>query len=116
MGFSDEDARKEGWYEYNRQIMLQKKSSAAYQFYMLKWNLGLLKTELFPSVEKLKKKFPYAGKHPILIPVAWLHRLIFRGGRAVKNGVLTRGVVGDENSINTSAKERVSMFKDLEMM
>ncbi|MBE5791563.1 MAG: hypothetical protein E7322_05320 [Clostridiales bacterium] len=115
MGFSDEENRKEGWYEYNRQVMLQRKSKVFYYFYMFIWNLGLVKTELFPPVEKLKHKFPYARKHPVLVPVAWLHRLIFRGGRAVKNGALTRGVV-DESTINSTAKERVNLFKDLDMM
>ena len=31
---------------------------------------------LFPGVEYLQSAYPYAKKHPILLPVAWVHRLL----------------------------------------
>ncbi len=37
--------------------------------------LGLLKT-LFPPAETVKSRYPFAKKHPILLPVAWAKRLI----------------------------------------
>ena len=35
---------------------------------------GTLKRGLFPSARMLKNKYSYAIKHPILLPVAWIHR------------------------------------------
>lgn len=34
--------------------------------------------KLFPPVNKITKKYEYAKKHPILLPIAWVHRF-FRG-------------------------------------
>jgi len=33
-----------------------------------------IKYSLFPSATVLKKKYIYARKHPVLLPVAWVHR------------------------------------------
>ncbi len=116
MGNSDKAERKQGWHEYNRQIILKNKSKLSYYRQMIVWNLIGWKTMLFPSAERLKSKYPYAKKHPVLLPVAWFVRLIFRGSKAIKNGSLSRAIVKDENSINDSAKKRVELFKDLNML
>lgn len=115
MGFENKRAREEGWQEYNRQIMLKKKGKLSYLWYMIVWKMGLFGTMLFPPAEKLRKRYPYAQKHPVLLPVAWLDRLIFRGSRAVKNGVLTDYVILNEDKINASAKDRIRLFRELEM-
>lgn len=115
MGFTDKAAREQGWHEYNRQMMLRKKSKAGYLWHMFIWNCGVIKTALFPSAEVLCRKYPYAQGRPALIPVAWLHRLLFRGGRAAKS-VLGRGVIIDESDIGSTAKKRIELFRNLKMM
>ena len=116
MGFADRTARREGWQEYNRQMMLKSRSKLAYYLHMAGWKLGLFRTALFPPAEKLQRDYPYARRHPVLLPLAWLQRLLFRGSRAVKRGALTDGIVVNQENLSTSAKARVALFKDLEMM
>lgn len=116
MGCRDKSAREEGWQEYNRQVLLKQKSKWGYFLHMVWWKVGMFKTAILPPAHKLKQKFSYAQKHPILLPVAWLHRLIFRGSRAVKKGALVQGVVLNDEKLAASAKQRVALFEGLEML
>ena len=116
MGCSDEEARKQGWHEYNKIIMLKKRSKLGYVIHMLAWNFGILRTALFPPVQKLQKNFPYSEKYPVLLPIAWLHRLFVGGGKAIKRGNLIRGVVLNEAQIGAVGKKRANLFRDLGMM
>ena len=116
LGKIDEKAREEGWYEYNRQLLMKNRSKAQYLLFMLRWKIGAYLKALFPSWKTLAIRYPCVQKSVIVIPFAWVHRLIFRGSRAVKKGALTTYIVTDEKKIGTSAQERVQMFKNLGMM
>lgn len=116
MGYADKKAREEGWHEYNRQILLKKKSKRQYWSYMLRWKMDMYVYALFPTKETLAKKYPYILKYPILMPYAWMHRLIFRGSKAVKKGALTSYIVTDENKVGAIGRERVQMFRKLKML
>lgn len=116
LGKMDEKAREEGWYEYNRQLLMKNRSKAQYLLFMLRWKMDAYLKALFPSRKTLAIRYPCVQKSALLIPLVWLHRLIFRGSRAVKKGALTTYIVTDENKIGTSAQERVQMFKNLGMM
>lgn len=116
LGKIDEKAREEGWYEYNRQLLMKNRSKAQYLLFMLHWKIGAYLKALFPSRKTLAIRYPCVQKSVMVIPFAWVHRLIFRGSRAVKEGVLTTYIVTDEKKIGASAQERVQMFKNLGMM
>ena len=116
LGKIDEKAREEGWYEYNRQLFMKNRSKAQYLLFMLHWKIGAYLKALFPSRKTLAIRYPCVQKSALLIPLVWLHRLIFRGSRAVKKGALTTYIITDEKKIGTSAQERVQMFKNLGMM
>ena len=116
LGKIDEKAREEGWYEYNRQLLMKNRSKAQYLLFMLRWKIGAYLKALFPSRKTLAIRYPCVQKSVIVIPFAWVHRLIFRGSRAVKKGALTTYIIADEKKIGTSAQERVQMFKNLGMM
>ena len=116
LGKIDEKAREEGWYEYNRQLLMKNRSKAQYLLFMLRWKMGAYLKALFPSRKTLAIRYPCVQKSVIVIPFAWVHRLIFRGSRAVKKGALTTYIVTDEKKIGASAQERVQMFKNLGMM
>ena len=116
LGKIDEKAREEGWYEYNRQLLMKNRSKAQYLLFMLHWKIGAYLKALFPSRKTLAIRYPCVQKSVLLIPLVWLHRLIFRGSRAVKKGALTTYIITDEKKIGTSAQERVQMFKNLGMM
>ena len=83
---------------------------------MLRWKARACVFALFPTTETLAQKYPYVLKYPVLIPYAWLHRLIFRGSKAIKKGVLTSCIVMDEDKINEVGKERVRLFLKLNML
>ena len=116
LGKIDEKAREEGWYEYNRQLLMKNRSKAQYLLFMLHWKIGAYLKALFPSRKTLAIRYPCVQKSVIVIPFAWVHRLIVRGSRAVKEGALTTYIITDEKKIGTSAQERVQMFKNLGMM
>ena len=116
MGVEVKSAREEGWQEYNRQVLMENKSKWQYLLYMLRWKSGLYWKALFPTRVALAKKYPYVKKSVILVPVAWLHRLIFRGSKAVKKGVLTSHIVTDVQKVSNAGKARVQMFRKLDMM
>lgn len=116
LGKIDEKAREEGWYEYNRRLLMKNRSKAQYLLFMLRWKIGVYLKALFPSRKTLAIRYPCVQKSALLIPLVWLHRLIFRGSRAVKKGALTTYIITDEKKIGTSAQERVQMFKNLGMM
>ena len=116
LGKIDEKAREEGWYEYNRQLLMKNRSKAQYLLFMLHWKIGAYLRALFPSRKTLAIRYPCVQKSALLIPLVWLHRLIFRGSRAVKKGALTTYIVTDEKKVGVLAQERVQMFKNLGMM
>ena len=116
MGSKDKSAREEGWQEYNRQVLLEKKSKLQYLLYMIRWKSSMYWKALFPSKDDLAQKYQYIQKYPILLPMAWLHRLFFRGSKAVKNGALTTYMITDEQNMSAEGKKRIQMFRKLEMM
>ena len=116
MGTSDRKTREEGWYEYNHQKLVRERSKMQYLLYMLRWKWAQYMNALFPTVDELAKRYPYVHKNAFLIPFAWTHRLIFRGIRTLRKGVLTQYIVTDESKLNAQGKNRVELFKSLEMM
>lgn len=116
MGWQDKAAREEGWQEYNRQLMMENKSRMQYWLYMLRWKMGMYWSALFPTFDALAGKYPYIRKYPLLTPGAWLHRLFFRGSSAVQKGILTAYIVIDENKISEAGKDRIRMFRSLDML
>lgn len=116
MGWQNKSAREEGWQEYNRQLIMENKSRVQYWLYMLHWKMGMYWRALFPTFDALAGKYPYIRKYPVLKPVAWLHRVIFRGSRAIQNGVLTTCVITDEEKVSAVGKERIRLFRSLDML
>ncbi len=116
MGYTDKEAREEGWHEYNRQMLIKDKSQIQYLSYMVRWKWDQYMKSLFPKKETLAQKYPCIRKSPWMIPAVWIHRLVFRGVGSVRRGALTSYMVTDETQINESAKKRVDLFRDLSMM
>lgn len=116
LGKMDENARAEGWYEYNHQLLMKNRSKAQYLRFMLRWKMDIYLKALFPSRKALAIRYPCVQKSVLFIPLVWLHRLLFRGSRAVKKGALTAYIVTDEKKVGALAQERVQMFKRLGMM
>ena len=116
LGKIDEKAREEGWYEYNRQRLIENGGKAYYWRYMIWWKMGMYINALFPSRKKLEEQYPRVKKNAFWIPFVWLHRLVFLGGCAVKSGALTTYLVTDAKGIADLGQKRVEMFKMLGML
>lgn len=116
LGQIDKRSREEGWYEYNRQLLMKNRSRAQYLTFMLRWKKGSYLRALFPSRKTLAMQYPCAQKSAILIPFVWLHRLVFRGGRVIRKGALVASIVTDEGKISDLGQKRVQMFKQLMMI
>lgn len=116
LGEMDKKAREEGWYEYNRQRLTKSRGKARYWLYMILWKKDIYIKALFPSRETLAIRYPCVRKHAALIPFVWLHRLVFRGSQALKNGALTSYIVTDEKRVAASGQKRVQMFEKLGML
>ena len=116
LGRNEKHAREEGWHEYNRRLLMEHRSKLMYLLYMLRWKSDIYKKMLFPTRDMLAKKYPYVNQSPLLIPIAWLHRLVFRGSKAMKNGALTSYIVTDEQKVSDAGKQRVALFRKLQMI
>lgn len=116
LGRKEYDERQNGWHEYNRQLLLKEKNEWHYRFYMLKWQHSFRLSTLFPKKQRLMEHYPYVEKYPFLIPYAWIHRLLFRGGALLKSSALRKPIVFDENDISSIAKKRIKMFRTFGML
>ncbi len=108
----NETGREQAWIEYNRRQMMKNKDRGEYKRYMLKYQLGLL----FPPRAALEKKYPYIKDHAWLIPVAWLHRLLFRGFKATGNGTTANKMMDEKAQISAEEQNRIDLFSKLDML
>lgn len=116
LGHSDAEARLDSRSEFSRRLLTKKKSKLGYWLYMIQWQHSFKISTLFPGRKRLARQYPYLEKHPWLLPVAWIHRLIFRGGALLKGNKLTKQIVFDENKISDESKARVELFKSFDMI
>ncbi len=116
MGIKDKENREDGWRAFNREKLMQSKGGIAYKLYMIKWQSSSYMKALFPDSAELAKRYPYINKQPILIPYAWLNRLIVRGFGMLRRGEIRRHIVSDENKLAVSGIERFELFRRLGML
>ena len=111
LGKNNLNERKDGWREYSRQIMLRRKSKISYWSYMFRWRSGLGIKSLFPPKNRLLGDYPCLNRFPWLLPLVWLHRILFKGfAKGKKN---KEDIIHNENDISAESKRRVEMFRSL---
>lgn len=108
--------REQGWFTYNDQLIKNHQSASRHSRYMLRWKIDLYWNMMFPKREVLAAKYPSIRRMPFLIPFAWLHRLIFRGFRKVRNRSIPSYTVTDESKISEAGRGRVQLFRSLDMI
>lgn len=116
MGMNDRQSREDGSNAYNREKMLKNRSKFGYILYMIKWQSSLYLKAIFPTREVLAERYPYVLTKPLLIPFAWVHRMVTRGIIRLKKGNLINHAVINEDKISSSGKERLEMFRRLGML
>lgn len=66
----------------------------------------------FPESETLKRKFAYCKKHPILLPIAWVHKTVVGAVGHRKNSIQTfKQIINADDS----AKDYADIIKELEL-
>ena len=116
LGKNNRQARTASFDEYNRRLLMKDKNKIQYFFFILNWQHSFKLSTLFPGKKRLARHYPYVLKYPVLIPFAWIHRIIFRGLRLLKPKALTKKMVLDSDKINSESKKRIDMFQSLDML
>lgn len=114
LGFNDKSAREDGWYEYNRRLMLRDRSAASYKFYMLRWRFAAVKTAIRPGRKLLEENYPWLEAHAWLLPWAWLRYMLRKGTHFLRQGFFGR--VAAQPSVSASGQERVQLFQTLDIL
>lgn len=116
MGINDAEERQDSAFVYGRMIMLRDAGKWHYWCYMLRWKVKGLISALFPSKAHIAKKYPYVEEKPWLLPVAWLHRLVFRSTKALKNDRTGQQIRTEDTFVTQEVREREDLFNKLDMI
>lgn len=116
LGRNEAEEREAGWHAYNRQLLRKQKNDWQYRLYMLNWGHSFHLSTLFPGKTQLARNYPVVLKCPVLIPFAWIHRIIFRGIPLLFSGAWTKPIIQDKDPLNTVSKARLALFHRLNML
>lgn len=116
MGVKEEDARRSGGMEYNRQVMLKSKSVMEYRLYMLRFKLRGAASRIFPNRKMLSELFPRASRHTALIPFLFVYQMLSYPVKKLCEGVLSRDIRSDSSALNQESQVRMDMFRKLGML
>ena len=101
--------------QYNRQMLLKEKSQWQYALYMALWKFRSGLNALFPSVNKLRKKYPCA-KNILLLPFVWIYHVLsfpVKNRRKIAPG---RDIQWGTQSGNAVVQKRMELFAELGML
>ena len=101
--FGHDDPQREGFYNLYLRERCKKLSKKNYESYQNKQKL----LRLFPSRGFMAVNYSYVNKSVLLLPVAWVHRIV--------RGVMPRKNIKD-NEVNRKNEERLKLMSDLDMI
>lgn len=116
MGINNAEERQDSAFVYTRMIMTRDAGKWHYWCYILRWKARGLISALFPSKAHIAKKYPYVNEKSWLLPVAWLHRLVFRGTKVLKNDRTGQQLCNEDIFVTQEVRERVDLFNKLDMI
>ena len=116
LGIKQKDLRYEGGMEYNRRLMLKKKSVFEYKAYMVYYRFRTGAKSMFPSYDRLQEMYPCVRKCVLLAPPMWMWQAISFPIRKLFAGVLNKEILSENSRISVEAKNRVKLFEDLNML
>ncbi len=101
--------------KYTKERFPEFKQDDDYDTYIREWLREPLRKRLFPGVKELVKKFPYVKRSSLLIPFAWIHRLV-----TILFWVISNKTKISDYSYRVPESElverRMSLIKDLGMV
>ncbi len=100
--FGFDDSKRAGFYELYLQQRYHRFNHGEYSSYVQKRKL----TRLFPNRKFMSINFPYVERSVLLLPVAWLHRIV--------KGIFSRK--DQSSAVDMHHTERLKLMKDLKMI
>lgn len=116
MGINDAEERQDSAFVYGRMIMMRDSGKWRYWCYMLRWKVKGIISALFPSKAHIAQNYPYIEEKPWLLPAAWLHRLVFRGTKTLKNDRTGQQIRNEDTLVTQEVRERMDLFQKLGMI
>jgi len=98
--FGHNDAKRQGFYDLYLNERCKKIKNKSYEAYKNKRKLK----RLFPNREFMSVNFPYVTKSKLLLPVAWIHRIL--------KGILPKKT----RTVSMEHNERLKLLQELEMI
>jgi hypothetical protein len=116
MGSKEKEARHKSGMQYNRQMLLKEKSQWQYALFMTLWKLRSGLNAMFPTAQKLCKKYPCAEKNNLLIPFVWIYHVAsfpIKNRYKIKPG---RDIQWNAAISNDIVQQRMELFGRLGML
>lgn len=115
MGVKEKEARYKSGMQYNRQMLLKEKSQWQYALYMALWKFRSGLNAMFPSVNKLRKKYPCA-KNILLLPFVWIYHVLSFPAKNRRKIAPGRDIQWGTQSGNAVVQKRMELFTELGML
>lgn len=116
MGSKEINERQDASMEYNRRLLLKRKSFPAYIMYMIKWKLRSAASHMFPEKSQLFKEYPLLLRWPVAIPFVRLYQAIEYPLRKLSTGILVHQIRSENSAISPISKARIELFEALKIV
>lgn len=116
MGVRAMSERQDASMEYNRRLLLKRKSFPEYMVYMLKWKFRSAVCHMFPEKAYLFKEYTFLQRYPICLPIVRVYQAIEYPLRKVRTGILGRQIRTKKSTISLVSKKRIELFEALEII
>ncbi|MDD3693268.1 MAG: nucleotidyltransferase family protein [Oscillospiraceae bacterium] len=108
--------RENFFYRYTQARFETFKKNENYQKYMNDWKRQPLVKRLFPSRKAIFMKYPYVQKSVLLLPAAWVHRIIDLLIRVLTKKRKMSELYRVPSPDNDIVEKRMDLIKDLNMI
>ena len=116
MGSKEMNERQDASMEYNRRLLLKRKSFPAYIMYMINWKLRSAASHMFPEKARLLMEYPFLQQCPVCTPFVRLYRAVEYPIRKLRTGILARQIRTENSAISLTSKARIELFEALKMI
>lgn len=115
LGSKEKEDRYASGMEYNRVVLLEKKTKKQYVFYMALKKIRTSINLMFLRRKQLQDRYPDATKCALFIPVVWIYHVIAYPIRKIVKGNVQKDIYLGPNG-SPFVRERVELFKCLGML
>jgi hypothetical protein len=115
--YGKSNLQRRDFYKIYTEKRFEKIKNENYQKYMNKWKRSSSLKMIFPKAANLKVKFPYVTKSKLLLPVAWVHRLLrFVCDVFNRNKDVRHYIQCPAPQSNRALEKRMELIRELDMI